>query len=327
MALCSVPAVALSLGLACGPAAAAPDDPVISVVLENDVFAGFDDDYTNGIQVSYLARPDLLPRWMHEAAEMFPLFPKGATVRTTFALGQAMYTPSDITLRNPPQDDRPYAGWLYGAVGLIAENGRELDQLQLQLGVVGPASLADRTQTEWHDIIGSDTPRGWSTQLKNEPAAVLTYQRSWRAFVAGEAFGFSFDATPHVGGALGNVFTYLNAGATLRVGVNLPNDYGPPRIQPSLPGNGFFQPRADLGIYLFAGLDGRAMARNIFLDGNTFADSRDVDKHLLVGDAQVGVAVTWRNVRLAYTHVLRTEEFEGQGGEDAFGALSLSMQF
>jgi hypothetical protein len=94
-----------------------------------------------------------------------------------------------------------------------------------------------------------------------------------------------------------------------------------------VPGSGFFIPRHDFGWYLFAGIEGRAVARNIFLDGNTFRDSRNVDKEPLVGDLQYGIAITWRNLRLGYTHVLRTREFKGQGGRrDDFGALSLSLQ-
>lgn len=94
-----------------------------------------------------------------------------------------------------------------------------------------------------------------------------------------------------------------------------------------MPGSGFFIPRHGFGWYLFAGIEGRAVARNIFLDGNTFRDSRNVDKEPLVGDLQFGIAITWRNLRLGYTHVLRKREFKGQGGRrDDFGAISLSLQ-
>lgn len=320
-------ALALALTMPALARAEEPDDGLASFVLENDLFAGFDDDYTNGIQMSYMSGPDLMPDWVHEAAEMLPFYPKGGAVRATLALGQSMYTPADITLRDPPEDDRPYAGWLYVSAGLIAENGAALDQLQLQVGVVGPASFADEAQSFIHSVRNLDEPRGWSHQLKNEPGIVLTYQHSNRAFASTELFGFAVDATPHFGGAVGNVFTYLNAGVTLRLGYHLPDDYGPPRIQPGLPGNGFFRATDELGWYLFAGFDGRAVLHNIFLDGNTFTDSRDVDKHPLVGDAQVGVALTWESYRLAYTHVFRTKEFGEDNGNDAFGALSLTVKF
>jgi hypothetical protein len=217
-----------------------------------------------------------------------------------------MYTPKDISLRNPPLDDQPYAGWLYGSAGLTAETGKRLDQLELTVGMVGPASLAEETQKRVHEIVSSDEPQGWDTQLRNEPGFILTYQRSWRSVVSKSILGVPFDMTPHAGGALGNVFTYANAGIMLRFGRRLPLDYGPPRIQPSLPGSGFLVPHDGFGWYLFAGIDGRAVARNIFLDGNTFRDSRS----------------------LGYTHVLSTREFESQGiASHDFGAFSLSMEF
>jgi hypothetical protein len=114
-----------------------------------------------------------------------------------------------------------------------------------------------------------------------------------------------------------------------RVGFNLPDDFGPPRIDPSLPGSYYFEPRKKgaLGGYFFVGVDGRAVAHNIFLDGNTWQDSRHVDKIILVGDLEYGAAVTWNRFRLAYTHVFRTREFKTQRGADQFGALSLSVRF
>jgi hypothetical protein len=114
---------------------------------------------------------------------------------------------------------------------------------------------------------------------------------------------------------------------TLRYGRNLALDYGPPRIQPSIPGSGFFVPPANFAWYLFAGFEGRAVAHNIFLDGNTFKDSRSVDKEPLVGDLQWGIVLTWRGVRLGYTHVERTREFKTQNGHDKFGSVSISMSF
>ena len=300
---------------------------ILSLVLENDLFYNTDRNYTNGVRVSWLSAEDKTPEWVLRLADKFPLFPVGKAVRASYAVGQNMYTPEDITLRDPPLDDRPYGGWLYGSVGLIAETGQRLDQLELTVGMVGPASLAEQTQKRVHSFVNADEPRGLDTQLKNEPGFILAYSCSWRSLVAESLLGIPFDLTPHAGGALGNIFTYANAGLMLRYGKNLPLDYGPPRIQPSVPGSGFFIPRHGFGWYLFAGIEGRAVARNIFLDGNTFRDSRNVDKEPLVGDLQFGIAITWRNLRLGYTHVLRTREFKGQGDRrDDFGALSLSLQ-
>jgi hypothetical protein len=319
------PAAAAEAPTAQAPAPA--EKGTFSLVVENDLFADFDRHYTNGIELSWTSGPDAVPDWLLDAAHAFPLFPDAGRVRVTYSAGQSIYTPSDITQRSPRPDDRPYAGWLHASVGLTAETGSRLDQLQLTVGMVGPAALAGQTQKFVHEITGADRPRGWSHQLENEPGIVLSYDRSWRALASGSLLGFSMDFTPHVGGALGNVFTFADAGAMVRLGYDLPNDYGPPRIQPGLPGSGFFEPGGDFGWYLFAGIDGRAVARNIFLDGNTFVDSRSVDKEPLVGDAQAGIAFTFGNTRVAYTHVFRTREFDCQGDFDEFGALSISARF
>jgi hypothetical protein len=235
-----------------------------------------------------------------------------------------MYTPRDIKVANPPVEDRPYAGWLYATVGLGVDTGRRFDQFALTVGVVGPASLAEQGQKLVHRITGVTAPQGWDTQLGNEPGLVLTYDRSWRG-PATHMLGFGMDVEPHIGGALGNVYTYARGGWTLRYGNRLPLDYGPPRIQPSVPASGFFEPTGKFSWYLFAGSEGRAVARNIFLDGNTFAPSRRVDKEPLVGDLQWGLVLTWRSARLSYTHILRTTEFKSQDGADEFGAVSFSV--
>ena len=102
----------------------------------------------------------------------------------------------------------------------------------------------------------------------------------------------------------------------------------PPRVRPAMPGTGFFDtPDHEFSWYLFAGLDGRAIARNIFLDGNTFRDSHDVDKKILVGDANVGLAIGYDDYRLSYTLNYRTKEFDGQDDPSIFGSISLTTRF
>jgi hypothetical protein len=73
-------------------------------------------------------------------------------------------------------------------------------------------------------------------------------------------------------------------------------------------------------------MDGRAVARNIFLDGNTFTDSHSIDKEGLVGEMRFGLAVLLGRYRLTYARVNRSEEFEGQAS-NRFGSLTLSVAF
>jgi len=47
-----------------------------------------------------------------------------------------------------------------------------------------------------------------------------------------------------------------------------------------------------------------------------------------VGEMQLGFAMMFHGVRLTYTHVLQTQEFQHQkGGLHQFGSLALSVRF
>lgn len=301
---------------------------VFSASLENDYFAGEDDNYTNGMRFSFLSAEEHLPGWMERGASWIPLFPLEGRKRWGVEFGQSMYTPADIVSPVPDARDRPYAGWLYGSVGVTSDTGYRLDNLQLTLGVVGPASGADKAQKFIHSAIDYNYPRGWDYQLRNEPGVMLTYERKWRGLYEFSPFGWGVDITPSIGGSVGNVFTHLATGAVLRIGYDLPSDYGPPLIRPNLPGSDFFVPSKDFGWYVFAGVEGRAVGRNIFLDGNTFRDDGpDVDKLPFVGGVQGGIAFTVGETRIAYTHILRTKEFHGQDKNDQFGAITVSRRF
>lgn len=303
------------------------DKGIFGLVFENDIFAGNDSDYTNGVRFSWLSSEKKAPefaRWT--ANHLFPLSQEGKT-RISLAAGQSIFTPEDYARQVPLATDRPYAGWLYGSVGVVTDTGKTLDNMVLTVGVIGPASGAEHTQKFVHSAIGSPIPQGWDAQLENEPGIMLTYEHKWRNMFQLTPFGLGFDITPDVGFNLGNVSTEAIGGVTARLGYDLPADYGPPRIRPSLPGSDFFIPTQELGGYLFAGFEGRAVARNIFLDGNTFEDGPSVDKKNLVGGLQAGVAVTYGATRISYTHVLMTKEYNTQTHNSQFGALTLSYRF
>ncbi len=302
-----------------------------TVQVDNDLFgSGSDRHYTQGMRLSWLPSPDKVPGWVRDAALLVPGIDTKDRLTFVFAIGQNMYTPEDISRPDPDPADRPYAGWLYGTLGVAVEDAQSnlLHNVALDLGVVGPLSLAGPTQKMWHKLIDSPTPHGWSHQLDNEPGVVLTYEARMRqSLTAAVTEGIEVDVTPKAGVALGNIFTYGAVGASLRVGQNLDLDYGPPFIRPSLPGAGLVKRRDEWGWYLFAGIEGRAVARDIFLDGNTFSDSPSVDRIPWIGDLQFGFAVTYDQFRLSFTQIMRTEEFEGQKGGDQFGSIALTYLF
>ncbi len=309
---------------------------VFNLQLENDLWGkGTDRHYTHGTRLSYLsperaagvegAIKDFLDRYI-------PEFFKPDTNRISLLAGQSLFTPDNIAREELIRDDRPYAGWLYVGAGLVSEKTTGdrpfLDLFEINLGVVGPAALAEETQTFVHKLKNVQRPKGWRHQLANEPGIVFFYQRKWPFRPRGSPGGMEVDWTPSAGFALGNVYTYLSLGAMLRIGENLPNDYGPPLIQPGLSGSGFFKPQDDFGWYVFAGVEGRAVGHNIFLDGNTYESSHRVTKEVFVGDLQVGVVITlFQRVQLGFTNVFRTTEFKKQREGDEFGSINLAFRW
>jgi hypothetical protein len=326
------------------PAAGAGKDEAggtLGLYLENDLFAGTDRHYTSGTKLSWSSH-DLEQlsdsRYANPLLPLFNILPyinrKDYQKNLVFALGQNIYTPVDTDSHELIDDDRPYAGWLYLGVGVVWKNGLVRNSLVLDIGVVGPWSYAEETQRMIHDLRGFENPNGWDNQLGNEIGFTLVYERMWRWPEHEQRSGFDWEILPHAGAAVGTVRTFANVGAELRAGLNLPDDFGTSSIGPaattSTPVDGMMgadRSRFDLGAYLFVRVDGRAVARNIFLDGNTFEDSHSVSSNPLVADLSAGAAINYKNTKLSYALVYRTKEFKGQDEGQVFGAVSLNWTF
>lgn len=301
----------------------------VTLTTENDLYgAGTDQNYTNGVRISWFEARQKPPGITKELEKILPFFEINDTTSVAYSLGHNIYTPDAV--ESPFQDpsDRPWAAFLYGSMAMVTLRADHIDEYEITLGVVGPLALGEPIQKNWHKLVNSPSPEGWDNQLKNEPGIILSWQRRWP-----ETWHTDFDGTflsfmPHAGATVGNVYTYANAGGTFKLSPQS-GRWGdkPLSVRPSIPGTGYFPTSQGSNWELFLGLEGRAVARNIFLDGNTFANSHSIDKKPLVADASAGVAFTWGQTRLSYTLVYRTKEFDRQDNEDIFGAISIGYNF
>ena len=108
----TIVAAAVTVPVSVAQAQVAQESGTITLLFENDVFYPADRDYTNGAQLAWTS-PVLAPEdWAVQLADKLPLFSYKTDVRKVYALGQDIFTPSDISLKNPPADDHPYAGYL-----------------------------------------------------------------------------------------------------------------------------------------------------------------------------------------------------------------------
>jgi len=317
--------IALGLATACGATWAGEErssdaKTYVSFTLDNDFFAGYDHHYTNGIQVAFSADTVSMP----ESLRSLPPLRWSADPHVTFAIGQRIYTPTDTSRKNPDPLDRPYGGWLYALADVRVRTGDVVDSVQFSLGVIGPLSLARQTQNTYHKLIGAAESQGWDSQIGNAPALLLGYERAWPSWQRARLGALAVDLTPRVGATVGNVYTYANAGAVLRYGHNLPDDFPVTDISLGPPRDGYRATNQDFGWYVWLGTEARLVGFNAFLDGNLFRDDPSVKRKPFGHDLQFGVTAVWRGARAGFTFVTRSKEFETQAGADKFGQLAIS---
>jgi lipid A 3-O-deacylase len=308
------------------------DNKFLTFAIENDLFAsGEDQYYTNGFRLSYFEAGADLPDWARGLGEVYPGFRINDTTSLTFSIGQNLYTPRNIEIATAQPDDRPWAAWLYASAGMVSVTNNNVDELEVALGVVGPLALGEEVQSLVHKYTDSPDPKGWDNQIENEIGLALSWSRRWP-----EYFGTSiyddlwFSAAPQIGVTLGNIYTHAEVGMNFRISpMSERLSDLPLRVRPSMPGTGYFKKPSDRWSWsVFGGVNGRAVGRNIFLDGNTFRDdSPSVDRRNFVYDVNAGVDFTYGQTRVSYTAVRRSKEFNGQDDNAVFGAVSISRRF
>ncbi len=246
--------------------------------------------------------------------------------RFSMDVSQQIYTPIATRLRLPVPTDRPYAGVLMANFGLLADTANRRTQLGLGVGVIGPSALGMQTQNGFHGVIGQGSNLGWARQIGNEPLLQFTASRTWR-LPLGTIGGLEIDALPNLSVGVGNLRLYGQGGVTMRLGRGLNADFGVARLLPGLSGGDAYLP-TDFAWYVFFGANGQAVGRDITLDGNDFVAGASVRRLPLLAEAQAGFAVMAWGMRLSYTHVVQTQQFQHQhGGLHQLGSLALSARF
>ena len=307
-----------------------PDKKFLTFTIENDAFGnGTDQNYTSGLRATWFEVGAEPPRFVRLLDRYLPGFEIEGTTAVYYSFGQNLYTPEEIDAPVPDPADRPYAAFLYASAGFSNIRGNHIDDIELTVGVVGPWALGEQTQSVVHEIVDATEPQGWDHQLDNEPGLIFSWQRRWPEAVALDAGALHLRVIPHAGVSLGNVYTYGAGGLTLQLTPTVCRWQSQPlRVRPAIPGTGFFDVADNETAWaLFLGAEGRAVARNIFLDGNTFSDSPSVEKETLIADLNAGISVTRGRLQVAYTLNWRSKEFEGQRDESLFGAISFGYRF
>jgi hypothetical protein len=302
---------------------------------ENDWFFGTDRDFTGSVRLAH-ATPNfenwnqipLVPNFLAAAFDQASLlYDSSTTVSAAFYAQVDMFTPSDVSHTQPNPNDRPYAGWIGIGVDLIRQTATRRALFETNFGWVGPQSGAEALQKSFHQLIGADYPYGWGSQIKNEPVLQFTYRQDWRPEIL-TSKNYSthepgYDVIGHGLVTVGNGWDYAALGALLRIGYHLPADYGPARLRlgevESMPYKAGGTTRVPLTLsldslaaYVCFGAEGRAVARDITLEGDTFADGPSVHEEPLVNEYYGGLVVNYGPLRTSFLATCETRTFYGE---------------
>jgi hypothetical protein len=298
-----------------------------NIYFENDLFSRTDGQYSSGEKFSFLYYIDQTDLFVYD---LF-LYDDPADNYINFAIVNQIFTPYDIAKRELIVDDRPYAGWTFFETGFHKSTHNTLQSLYIQVGMVGPTSQAEDIQRFIHELTGSELPQGWDNQLKDELGINLRYVHNWRAsYTLG---GADFVVIPYTEVDLGNISIQALGGLTARFGWNLPDDFGMSTIATG----------SETGIMTYGNVDNRyklpwsftfnfnisgaAIARDIFLDGNTFVDSHSIDKNYAVGSVGGGFRARYKRVALDYYYQKHTKHYDNEKTEHGYGSVIVSILF
>lgn len=325
----------------------------LTFYLDNDLFSGEDQDYTNGVRLAWISkdRPafGFLParrvlEKLSGAEESSSLvrrlsgFEQGdieqqnVVVNYGLSLMQLMFTPADYASPVQPPGQRRYAGWLGLGFSLHAKNERVLNSAELIFGTVGPRSYAKESQDFIHHIIGAPKFQGWADQVPNEFTLDLSFvQRRRVRFLERPERNFSMDGFTEWGARLGSFRTLAQTGGFFRMGFHLPADFSDPRIDATAYSQRFFEGRrgtdSDWSAYGLVGAKAAAVMFDATLDGPLFRSFETGNtRQTWVGEAYLGFGVRWKAFELSYVHTFRSKEYKEQSGGSKFGSLALLLR-
>ena len=296
---------------------------------ENDADVRTDRAYTEGAKIyALIHRDDMNDTWFK--IPFTDSYQREHFI--SFTLGQQMFSPDDLSASEPVIGQQAYAGWLYFQTGLHQSSEHHLDTLSLKLGILGQHAYMEQVQQFIHWLIGSPKPEGWGNQLGSKPGVQLDYLHKWR-YELDDFWGMESDLIPYVSGEFGNVAIEGSGGTQLRMGYNLPKDYGDSPIDEY--GNSgilasktvSYRHSSHWSYYLNFGAGASAVLYDYFLDGTTLNGVQFVEKYYGRAFASYGATLRYKAFALNYIRTHYTPLYTTQNGHTNYGSLQFVYKF
>lgn len=247
----------------------ASERSTVSFAIDNDGIFGVDQDYTNGLFLTYTSGA-INPHWL---LSPFSLSIWGASSldKVEFTIGHKMYTPDDIKATTPVQNDRPYAGFLHSELNYISLHPQQAQRFNLTFGTTGESSLADQAQNIVHGITGSSDPNGWEFQVDDKFVASVGYQSHFNWFRVRSIANTDLELSNITEFNAGSFRSDVSTGLMIRWGADLGGSMGAANIDNENPFRAGMLGGSKGGWFLFAGLEGRYRFNDITIEGERSA--------------------------------------------------------
>lgn len=177
----------------------------IGVLVDNDLFTSTVNDqyYTNGIEFFY--------RYLNKNEN------QSINKKTTeFRFGQYIYNPHTVQARRPTSHDRPFAGYLFGEIGINKFYQTEsVFKTNFQIGVIGPSSQAEGFQKLFHKAFGYKPVQGWDFQIHDAFSVQVNVVYSKKIFKSKPSEKIDFHLQGDVN--IGTVLNGISVGPLIRI--------------------------------------------------------------------------------------------------------------
>jgi lipid A 3-O-deacylase len=276
--------------------------------------------YTDGVKLVFTHQPNDV-NFLKDYSRWNDFGKNDGEVNTAlgYFFGQNIYTPDHVD--DPAErarHDRIFAGWMYGGIFMQRAADNQMEHLELNLGMIGPAASGATIQNFVHEVIQAEKAEGWGNQLTNEFEADLMWLRRQRVSEQYFKRTENFDSHLEYGATVGTLHRSANLGIIFRYGLNLPNDFGPGRLE--APASACIsRPKTTQTAYIFTRIGGKLVEYDRFLSGLTTEPA--------VGQWQVGAVCRYKSLEVSYSQTFLTREYREQGSTDSYGAINLMWRF